>query len=274
MRSREAFVTVAMLSALFVAGYATQVLAQDPAELYQLLEDAKWLKEQGKIEEARQKLAEYDERLRGWRELERQRAELGEDWLAQLVQWAAEVNISEGLETVEREFDEGKLVVATLRLLSLRERIPGGIHLGRAQCLYGKLMLADKDKPALREMADKLGGPCALGAVLWPGGKGGPSASERGPSVQATIDTRMTESNESWQRWSWQVEARNLTSELQVFSLEVRWLDAGGFVIDDDREYGLRLGPGESKTFTGYQLIRQPGAGNVVSATVEVEVAQ
>lgn len=244
--------------------------AQDPAELYQLLEDAKWLKEQGKIEEAKQKLAEYDERLRGWRELEKQREELGDDWLGQLVQWAAEVDVSEGLGIAERELSEGKLVVATLRLLSLRERIPSGIHLGRAHCLYGRLMLADKDKEALRELADKLGGPCALGAVLWPGGEGGRSASEAGNSVQATINTRVTESNETWQRWSWQVEARNLTTEPQAFSLEVQWLDAGGFVVDDDREYGLHLGPGQSGTFTGYQLIRQPGSGTVASARVQV----
>jgi hypothetical protein len=263
-------------SAVLLTLGAGQVWAQEslPAELYQLLQDAKWLKEQGKLEEAREKLAEYDQRVRAWRELEKQREELGDDWLQKLVQWAAEVDISEGLDTAEREFGEGKLVVATFRLLSLRERITGGIHLGRARCLYGRLMLADNDQEALRERAEKLGGPCALGSVIWPGGGVGRSASESGPSVEATIETQVTESNAIWQRWSWQAELRNASSVAQAFTLEIQWVDAAGFVVESDRQYGLRLAPGEERRVSDYQLIRQPGAGSVVGAQVVVRTGR
>ena len=100
------------------------------------------------------------------------------------------------------------------------------------------------------------------------GGKG----EESNSPIEASIDTRVTESNDMWQRWSWQVTARNVTSEDQVFAVEVQWLDGSGFVVDDDREYGLSLQAGEERTFTGYQLIRQPGSTTVATAKVIVKV--
>ena len=162
---------VAFLAALLVGSalcWPPSALGQDslPAELYQLLEDAKWLKEQGKIEEAREKLAEYDRRVAAWRATQKELEELGgEEWISATVKWAIEVDVSQGLDTVEREFNEGSRARASFRLLALRDRIRSGTALGRARCLYGKLLIAESEE--FRVLAGEIGGPCELGSRLW-----------------------------------------------------------------------------------------------------------
>jgi hypothetical protein len=86
-----------------------------------------------------------------------------------------------------------------------------------------------------------------------------------------SIDSRVTESNASWQKHAWILVIRNEGSESYTANATIEWMDADGFVIDDDSEYGLTIGPGESKTFRGYDLISVPEASKVTNVSAKIQ---
>lgn len=78
-----------------------------------------------------------------------------------------------------------------------------------------------------------------------------------------SVDGRVTEANDSWSRFAWRLTVRNLSERSVSFDATIEFLDADGFVVDDDREYGLGLAAGEERTFTGHTLITAAAARNV-----------
>ena len=85
------------------------------------------------------------------------------------------------------------------------------------------------------------------------------------------IDSRVTESNNSWWRYAWQLKLANDSQKPMVFDATIEFQDADGFVIDQDTERGLIPATSE-KTFTGYKLITVPGAAKVSKTLAKVGV--
>lgn len=76
---------------------------------------------------------------------------------------------------------------------------------------------------------------------------------------------RATEKNKSWWRFGWTVTIANHSSETRDFRLQVQFMDADGFVVDDDTEHGLTIPAGQSKTFRDSDLIDATVARRVKS---------
>ncbi len=103
--------------------------------------------------------------------------------------------------------------------------------------------------------------------------EGGAKKSEHPDKVFEIIDisTKATESNDIWVRYAWKLTIRNNSSRAVELDGDIKWLDSDGFVIDSDTQYDLIVGATEEKTFTGFALIRQPGAQRVYSISAELK---
>jgi hypothetical protein len=86
------------------------------------------------------------------------------------------------------------------------------------------------------------------------------------------IDSRVTESNETWSKFAWKLTVKNKSSQTLAFDATIEFLDSDGFVIDDDSEFGLVVGAGETKTFTGYDLVTSASATKVRSTNAKVRL--
>ncbi len=86
-----------------------------------------------------------------------------------------------------------------------------------------------------------------------------------------SISAKVTEKNSVWWKNSWILVIRNDSSSNLSFDATIEFLDADGFIVDDDREYDLRVDAGEQETFTGYALIDASVAPNVEQVHAEVQ---
>ena len=77
------------------------------------------------------------------------------------------------------------------------------------------------------------------------------------------VDARITESTDVWSRFAWKLTLRNGLSNAVEVNATIEFLDADGFVIDDTTEYGLVVPSGETREFTGYDLLDASIAPNV-----------
>lgn len=85
------------------------------------------------------------------------------------------------------------------------------------------------------------------------------------------IDSRVTESNNSWWRYAWRLTLANDSQQPMMFSATIEFQDADGFVIDQDSENGL-IPASSEKTFTGYKLVSVPGAAKIAKTLAKVGV--
>lgn len=84
------------------------------------------------------------------------------------------------------------------------------------------------------------------------------------------VDTRVTEANEVWSKFAWQVELVNRSTAPILLEVRVQWEDKDGFVVDSDVEYGVHLAAGETRTVSDYQLVTANVAGSVDSIAANV----
>lgn len=96
------------------------------------------------------------------------------------------------------------------------------------------------------------------------------------PSMPSPVDyeivditTRPTEQNSSWWKYAWVLKVKNNGDKTLLFDATIQWLDADGFVVDDDSKYGLMVAAGETRTFQDYQLIDASVARNVASVNAK-----
>ena len=85
------------------------------------------------------------------------------------------------------------------------------------------------------------------------------------------IDSRVTESNDTWWRYAWRLTLANDSQKPMIFNATIEFQDADGFVIDQDSENGL-IPASSEKTFTGYKLVSVPGAAKVAKTLAKVGV--
>lgn len=96
-----------------------------------------------------------------------------------------------------------------------------------------------------------------------------PAPAERKWSI-VEVDSRVTESNDTWWRYAWKLTLRNDESSDLAFDATIEFQDGEGFVIDSDRQYGLLVPAGTEKTFTGFDLVSLPGATRVARTNAKV----
>jgi hypothetical protein len=85
-----------------------------------------------------------------------------------------------------------------------------------------------------------------------------------------SIDSRVTESNESWSKYAWKLIVQNSGARDEAVDATIEFQDRDGFIIDSDNAYNLVIKAGEQQTFTGYALIRAAVAGNVASVAAKI----
>lgn len=85
------------------------------------------------------------------------------------------------------------------------------------------------------------------------------------------VDSRVTESNDTWWRYAWKLTLANDSDMHQAFDATIEFQDADGFVVDSASEYNLVVPPHADRTFTGYSLVRVPGASRVSKTNAKVK---
>ena len=101
----------------------------------------------------------------------------------------------------------------------------------------------------------------------------GPTIKEPAKLVEiVSVDARVTERNDSWWKYAWKLELRNLTASPVRVRATIEFQDKDGFVVDDDTEYNLVVPAKSSDVFTGYQLISMPGARNVARTVAKAQI--
>ena len=99
----------------------------------------------------------------------------------------------------------------------------------------------------------------------------GPTLTQGTPQlVVKEIQTRVTEEASIWWRYAWRLTVENSSPQPMSFDAQTEWHDKDGFILDTDSAYGLMLGPGEERTFTGHAFISLPSAGDVASVVAAV----
>jgi hypothetical protein len=81
---------------------------------------------------------------------------------------------------------------------------------------------------------------------------------------------RCIEKNSSWWRFSWLFEAKNNIPLPLCFDAVLQFVDADGFIVDEDLSYHLSIEPQEQKTFRGYKLINAGTAEAVMELRIEL----
>ncbi|MCY4577116.1 MAG: hypothetical protein OXB96_01620 [Candidatus Kaiserbacteria bacterium] len=91
------------------------------------------------------------------------------------------------------------------------------------------------------------------------------------PGLQAvSIGTKVTEKNNAYHKFAWVLRVKSNADSGRSFTAKIRWIDADGFVIDDDIAYNLVIDAGEEKQFTGYALVDVAGAETITSVSAEI----
>ena len=80
----------------------------------------------------------------------------------------------------------------------------------------------------------------------------------------------VTEKNEIWWKFSWQLSLKNNTSSIVDFFVNVSFIDRNGFIIEDDVANPPEFAPKERRTIKGYALIDTELAPNVKDIEAEV----
>jgi len=87
-----------------------------------------------------------------------------------------------------------------------------------------------------------------------------------------SIDSRVTESNNSWWKYAWILEVSNQGDEDILFNAEIQFQDEDGFVIDTAYAYNLVIRAGETKKFSDSTLISTPGAASVANIYAQTRI--
>ncbi|WP_105213253.1 hypothetical protein [Pseudoalteromonas sp. T1lg22] len=87
-----------------------------------------------------------------------------------------------------------------------------------------------------------------------------------------SIDAKVTETNSTWWKFAWRLQIKNNSKSVQVFNATIEFLDSEGFVVDDGQENGLVVQSGETKSFTGYELVTASVARNINSTSAKVRL--
>jgi hypothetical protein len=87
-----------------------------------------------------------------------------------------------------------------------------------------------------------------------------------------SVDTRVTESNDTWWKFAWKLTLRNKGVTPHAFEATIEFQDRDGFIIDTSRSDTIFVQPNADATGTGYALVKTAGASNVARTVAKVQV--
>lgn len=128
-----------------------------------------------------------------------------------------------------------------------------------------------------RRLALKYGLPQFIGFAQE--GSGAIESSDTSPDVAekkespweiVEVDSKVTESNDSWWKYAWKLTLKNKSEQPQVCNALVEFQDEDGFIIDTDTGRGLAVPASSAEVFTGYVLIDASAAPNVKKVGVKL----
>lgn len=119
-------------------------------------------------------------------------------------------------------------------------------------------------------VAFSVSGTSSFAPVSSSGGGGENSAPQQAAIEIVDISTRVTESNSVWWKYAWNLTLKNNTDRDRTVTAEIKWVDADGFVVDDDTAYSLVVPANSEKTFNDYQLIDTSVAPDVEGIKAQV----
>ena len=100
-----------------------------------------------------------------------------------------------------------------------------------------------------------------------------PSEQQRSWEIVA-IDSRVTESNDTWWKFAWKLTIRNKGTAPVLLRGTIEFKDKDGFVVDDDETEVMSVPAGGEQTFTGYALVTTASARAVANVGAKVGVAR
>jgi hypothetical protein len=128
--------------------------------------------------------------------------------------------------------------------------------------------------PIITAIALIIATPMILGSII-SGATGDSGASSTIQTDNAleivNIDTKVTEKNSVWWRFSWVLTIKNSSDRDRTISPVLKWVDKDKFVLDQDTQYSLVVPAGQEATFNGYQLIDITTAQSVEGIEVEID---
>lgn len=91
------------------------------------------------------------------------------------------------------------------------------------------------------------------------------------PIKIVSADTKITEANSVWSKFSWILTLKNNTDKIKSVLAELKWVDEKGFVIESHQEYNLIVPANSERTFNDFVLIDASVAGNVKGIEAEIK---
>lgn len=86
--------------------------------------------------------------------------------------------------------------------------------------------------------------------------------------VEESLGFRIQERNNVWWKFAYQFELQNNTSRQQSVNVDIKFLDADGYVVDDARAYDITIPPNGTTVHSDSTLIDTSEASSVVSIRV------
>lgn len=87
-----------------------------------------------------------------------------------------------------------------------------------------------------------------------------------------SIQDKIVESNSVFDKRAWIMVIKNNTAQTLMFNATVEFLDASGFIVDQDIKFGLTIGPNETKQYTGVKLVNAAASATVTKLAVESNI--
>jgi hypothetical protein len=85
-----------------------------------------------------------------------------------------------------------------------------------------------------------------------------------------SVESRITESNNTWSRFAWKLVLRNDTAQQHLFRGTIEFQDRDGFIVDTNDAYNLVVPANAEQVFTGFALINSSVVEHVARTVAKV----
>ena len=101
-----------------------------------------------------------------------------------------------------------------------------------------------------------------------------PPPSEQKDWQIVSVDSRVTESNNTWSRFAWKLTLRNDSDQPQAFQGTIEFQDSDGFIVDTSNARTMLVSAKSERTFTGFALIGADVRGKVARTVAKIAKAR
>lgn len=87
-----------------------------------------------------------------------------------------------------------------------------------------------------------------------------------------SINDKITDSNTVYDTRSWIMVIKNNTSKTLIFNATIKYFDAQGFVVQQQPQFGLSIGPNATQEYTGQALVKLGPSDTIVKIGVDSNI--